>query len=163
MTPKQLAELRIGRAMAYFRKVDASDPTLLELMTDDVQFFFPKFGVGYGKDAFAECARGFQSALKSIEHDFGRMSIITSGDHVIVEGFEKGVTAEGVAWPDPAKSEGRYCNVFEFRGPLIKRVHIYVDPDFTSSDESRFLWGIPVRLTKPETDIPIPDASDESR
>jgi hypothetical protein len=34
----------------YFRKVDARDSTLLDLFTDDVQMFFPKFGLGYGKD-----------------------------------------------------------------------------------------------------------------
>jgi hypothetical protein len=31
--------------------------------------------------------------------------------------------------------------VFEFRGPLIARMHIYLDPDYTGRDENRFLWG----------------------
>lgn len=29
-----------------------------------------------------------------------------------------------------------YCIVFEFRGELIKRVHIYVNPDFTSTQRA---------------------------
>ena len=44
-------------------------------------------------------------------------------------------------WPDPERSEGRYCNVFGFRDLLIKRLHIYADPDFAGADRSRFLWG----------------------
>jgi hypothetical protein len=147
--PDELAAARIAVAMDYFRKVDAADPSLLDLMTDDIQLYFPKFGVGYGKAAVAESAAGFHASLRQIEHDFERMNIMTTGEHVIVEGFERGVTAEGVPWPDPERSEGRYCNVFEFHGLLIKRVHIYVDPDFTSTDRARFLWGDKVRRTRP--------------
>lgn len=148
-TPDELNAARIAVAMDYFRKVDAADPSLLDLMTDDIQLYFPKFGVGYGKAAVAESAQGLHASLRTIEHDFERMNIMTSGDHVIVEGFERGITADGVAWPDPERSEGRYCNVFRFRGLLIERVHIYVDPDFTSSDRARFLWGDTVRRTRP--------------
>jgi hypothetical protein len=37
---------------------------------------------------------------------------------------------------------GHFCNVFEFRGDLISRVHIYLDPDYASEDQPRFLWGL---------------------
>ena len=150
--PTQANELdtrRIAVAVEYFRKVDEADPTLLDLLTDDIQFYFPKFGVGYGKDAVAEAAQGLNASFRAIEHDFDRMNIMASGDHVIVEGFERGISADGIPWPDPERSEGRYCNVFEFRALLIKRVHIYVDPDFTSMDRARFLWGDKVRRTRP--------------
>jgi ketosteroid isomerase-like protein len=148
MTDDSQISARVATAMAYFRKVDSGDPTILDLMTEDVQIYFPKFGVGYGKAAVAEAAQGMMSTLRSIEHDFERMTIISSGDYVVVEGFEKGVSIEGIEWPIANRSEGRYCNVFEFRGDLIKRVHIYVDPDFTSTHQERFLWGEKVGLTR---------------
>jgi hypothetical protein len=40
------------------------------------------------------------------------------------------VLADGRSWPAGGRTEGRYCNVFEFRGPLICRLHIYADPGF---------------------------------
>jgi ketosteroid isomerase-like protein len=148
MTEDPQTHARVAIAMNYFRKVDNGDPSILDLMTEDVQIYFPKFGVGYGKAAVAEAAAGMMSTLRSIEHDFDRMTIISSGDFVVVEGFEKGVSIEGIEWPVPDRSEGRYCNVFEFRGDLIKRVHIYVDPDFTSTHQERFLWGDKVGITR---------------
>src|SRR5262245_56610693 len=101
MTESDLATARIAVAMEYFRKVDAADPSLLDLMTDDIQLYFPKFGVGHGKAEVAEAARGFHAALRSTAHYFERMNVMISGEHVIVEGFERGVAADGVPWPDP--------------------------------------------------------------
>jgi ketosteroid isomerase-like protein len=143
------SDVRIAAVLEYFRRVDSGDTSVTDLMTEDVQFFFPKFGVGYGKPAVAELARGLFESLASLRHDMDRMHILTSGDHVIVEGFESGVTRDGVVWPDPKRSEGRFCSVFEFEGTLIKRHHVYVDPDYTSSDRARFLWGDTVRMTRP--------------
>ncbi|WP_017748448.1 hypothetical protein [Scytonema hofmannii] len=47
------------------------------------------------------------------------------------------MTRSGVALPDGIVSQGLFCNVFEFDGVLIRRMHIYVDPDFTSADRDR--------------------------
>ena len=68
---------------------------------------------------------------------FKNFNIIVSDKYIIVEGQEGGETKEGIKWPDNKKSFGKFCNVFEFEGSLIKRVHIYVDPDFTSEDAKR--------------------------
>ncbi len=48
---------------------------------------------------------------------------------------EAGVLADGTPWLDGARNEGRSCNVFEFRGPLISRLYIYADPDFAGRHE----------------------------
>ena len=72
------------------------------------------------------------------------MNILCVGESVVVEGFEQGVTAEGVAWPIPGRSDGRFCNVFEFRDGLIRRLHIYVDPDFLGAHNEQYLWGLPI-------------------
>lgn len=42
--------------------------------------------------------------------------------------------ADGTPFPDGRISHGLFCNVYEFKGDLIRAVRIYVDPDFTSSD-----------------------------
>lgn len=147
MNEAELMAARKSIAMEYFRKVDSADPTIMDLMTEDIQLYFPKFGVGVGKAAVAKASAGMMSTLRSIRHDFERMNVICSGTFVVVEGFEGGVSSDGVEWPVAGRSEGRYCNVFEFREKLIKRVHVYVDPDFMSTHSERFLWGDDVGMT----------------
>ena len=49
---------QIALAQEYFRRVDAGRADLTDLMTEDVEFYFPKFGIGRGKAAFGEFAAG---------------------------------------------------------------------------------------------------------
>jgi ketosteroid isomerase-like protein len=132
-----LTTQRIATVREAFRLIDAGDPALLDLYTDDVELFFPKFGLGRGKDDMADFANRLWVDLASLEHDIDGLDIMVSGDHVIVEGHEWGTTADGDPWPDGKISTGRFCNVFTFRGTLISAVHIYVDPDFTSSHDTK--------------------------
>jgi hypothetical protein len=53
----------------YFRKVHARDSTVLDLFSDDVQIFFPKFGLAHGKAALVRFSEIMTSQLESIEHD----------------------------------------------------------------------------------------------
>lgn len=148
MSDAALTQTRIEAANDYFRKIDSGDPSILDMLTDDVETYFPKFGVGYGKADFMEVAKGLMRSLQSIRHDLDRMKFHVAGHHVIVEGFESGVMADGTSWPVEGRSEGRFANVFEFEGALIKRIYIYVDPDFASTHNERFLWGGHVRIAK---------------
>lgn len=129
-----LSEERVERIREYFRRVDERDPSLLDLFTDDVRFFFPKFGSGRGKAALADFGARIGAYLERLQHDIEGLAFTVEGDRIAVEGQESGVTSTGVVWPDGVASEGRFCNVFEFEGLLMSRVHIYVDPDFTGSD-----------------------------
>ena len=131
------ADARVEAAIAYFRKADARDPAVVDLFTDDVELFFPKLGRARGKPAFARFAATLGAEMARLEHDVEGFRIVASGDTVVVEGTERGVTQDGVAWPDGVVSEGRFCNVFEFDGALIRRMYVYVDPDFTSRDQRR--------------------------
>jgi len=123
----------------YFRWVDAGDPRLFDLFTDDVEFFFPKFGRGRGKDAIRRFGAAFKAQIVELEHDIEGLHYIASdgGDFIVVEGQERGVTRDGANWPDGTINEGRFCDVFQFEGALIRRTYIYVDPDFTNADEPR--------------------------
>jgi hypothetical protein len=128
---------RLETVVTYFKKIDSRDPSYLDLFTGDVQFFFPKFGLARGKASLVTLGKRIGGLLNSIKHDIEIFNYIVSGNYVIVEGTESGVTQSGVHWPDGKTTQGRFCNVFEFDGSLICRVHIYVDPDFTSSDYDR--------------------------
>lgn len=132
-----LNDPRIETIRDYFRKVDAKDPALLDLFTDDVEFFFPKFGLARGKEAMARFAARIAVEAAKLTHDIDGLMFTVDGDRIAVEGREWGVTADGRAWPDGEISQGRFCNVFEFEGALIRRAFIYVDPDVTSEDRRR--------------------------
>ncbi|MCD9032777.1 nuclear transport factor 2 family protein [Luteimonas sp. Y-2-2-4F] len=132
-----LADSRIETVRSYFRKVDAKDPSLLDLFTDDVEFFFPKFGLARGKAAVGEFGRRIAAEAARLTHDIEGLVFTVDGDRIAVEGREWGETADGRPWPDGEVSQGRFANVFEFDGPLIKRTFVYVDPDFTGEDRRR--------------------------
>lgn len=125
----------IAIAKSYFAKVDAGDPMLLEMFTDDVQAYFPKIGTTHGKIALAKLVQTLTTTVRSFVHDERVMLFTHAGDRLVVEGTETGVLADGTPWPAGARSEGRFCNVFEFRGSLISRLHIYADPDFAGRYE----------------------------
>jgi hypothetical protein len=137
MAEDALTRARIEVIRNYFRRVDARDPSLLDLFADDVEFFFPKFGPARGKEALVTFGERMTRHLASLEHDIDGLNFIVAGDTIAVEGKEWGVTQAGVQWPDGAVSQGLFCNVFEFDGLLIRRTYIYVDPDFTSEDLDR--------------------------
>ncbi|MEM9377937.1 MAG: nuclear transport factor 2 family protein [Pseudomonadota bacterium] len=129
----------------YFEKSDARDPSLVALFTDDVELYFPKFGVGKGMTAFMELGGGFAKTVASIAHRRDEFLVIEQGDHVVVEGTTFGKGHNGKEWSGGETSGGRFCSVFHFRetadGPKICRMHIYLDPDYTGDNTSGFLWG----------------------
>ena len=131
----------VAIAKEYFSRLDARSPTLLDLFTEDAQIFFPKFGVGRGRTAILEVMSGLGGRVQSIEHPSDSFVYITSGNLLAVEGTTRGALKNGVRWAAGETPGGRFCNVFEFRGALICRVHIYLDPDYGGEDAERFLWG----------------------
>lgn len=121
----------------YFKKVDAGDPSYLDLFSEDIDFFFPKFGQVKGKKNLIEFGNRIGSSLISIWHNIDGFQITTAGNKVIVEGQEGGIMSDGTSWPDNNVSIGRFCSVFEFEGKIISRMYVYVDPDFPSRDLER--------------------------
>lgn len=132
---------RIGRIKDYFTRVDAGRQDVLELFDDRIEFYFPKFGVGKGKDDLVAMWTGLGGAIESIVHDADQFDYLISGDTVIVEGKTNGRYRSGAEWSGGSTPGGRFCNVFEFEGSLIRRLRVYLDPDYTSEDADRFLWG----------------------
>ncbi|MCX5181196.1 nuclear transport factor 2 family protein [Streptomyces sp. NBC_00268] len=125
----------------YFHMADAGNPAVIDLFTDDAQMFYPKFGIANGKAQIGAFAQGLGRGIASLQHEFDRFTVLSSGNYVTVEGAERGTTASGIEFPDGVSSFGLFCNVFEFEDELIKRVHIYVDPDFANTHAEGVAWG----------------------
>ena len=79
--------------------------------------------------------------MSQFGHDLSTFTYVVTPDVVVVEGTTRGADLEGGRWRGGETPGGRFCSVFAFRGPLISRMHIYLDPDYASRDEERFLWG----------------------
>src|ERR1700756_1448385 len=132
----------------YFIRVDAGRADTVDLFTEDAQIYFPKFGIARGKAAFGELASGLFKRVSKLSHDLSTFTYVVMRDVIVVEGKTQGMDVEGRRWSGGGKTRGgevegrrwsggetpggRFCSVFEFRGPLICRMHIYLDPDYTS-------------------------------
>jgi hypothetical protein len=124
----------------YFRLADQGRPEVLELFHEDADIYFPKFGFGLGRQSLFEMTRGFAGSLEFIQHDYDKLTFIPAGDYIVVEGTSHGKLS-GKVWAGGETPGGRFCNIFKFGGDRIASLHIYLDPDYTGEDASRFRWG----------------------
>lgn len=125
----------------YYLRLDAGRADIFDLFSEDIQFYFPKYGLGRGKAELQFCSAGLGASLRSLRHNLDSLHFIEGTDGVAVEGLTFGVTASGVEWRGGETPGGRFCSIFEFKGPLISRMHVYLDPDYSGADKERFLWG----------------------
>jgi hypothetical protein len=49
---------KIGIAREYFVRVDQGRPDILELFHEDAEIYFPKFGLGFGRQSLFEMVKG---------------------------------------------------------------------------------------------------------
>jgi hypothetical protein len=139
--PGRLSRTEIARS--YFRRIDNGDFPA-EYFAANFEFYVPKFGIGRGVGAFDEMVQGIYKTRISSRHHFDSLQFTEFGDKVVVEGTTEGLGADNVEWCGGKTPGGRFCSVFQFDGEnLIKRMYIYLDPDFTSADQDRFLWRRP--------------------
>src|SRR5260370_32481998 len=109
-----------------------------ELFTENFEFYFPKFGVGHGRQQLIELAT--RSPVASISHRLDTLRLIVDGNCAAVEGTSEGVTKDGRPWDGGTTPGGRFCSVFIFNDQLkIERMFIYLDPDYAGSETSGFL------------------------
>lgn len=124
----------------YFRRSDARRADVFDLLDDDVEFYFPKFGIGRGKTELTRFGAVMARAM-DVYHDQEGLRFVESGDHVVVEGTSYGTDSAGRSWRGGETPGGRFCSVSQVRDGRITRHYIYTDPDYTSLDGDRFLWG----------------------
>jgi ketosteroid isomerase-like protein len=132
---------KIKVAQEYFHRADQGRSDVLDLLNEDVEIYFPKFGIAVGRKYLAEMIAGFQGQLEFLQHDYDNLVFLPSGEHLVVEGTSRGRIA-GKSWEGGKTPGGRFCNVFRFRNGRISTLHIYLDPDYTSEDAPRFRWGM---------------------
>jgi hypothetical protein len=77
---------KINIAREYFMRADQGRPDILELFHEDAEIYFPKFGLGSGRNSFLEMVKGFEGTLEYIQHDYDRLIFVPSADHLVVEG-----------------------------------------------------------------------------
>jgi ketosteroid isomerase-like protein len=130
----------VAIARSYFELADQGRPEVLDLLHEDFEIYYPKFGIAKGRNALIEMVNGFQGVLEFIRHDYDTLQFMPSGDFVAVEGTSKGKLS-GRSWAGGMTVGGRFCNVFKFRDGKIASLHIYLDPDYVGEDEPRFRWG----------------------
>lgn len=133
MDPKTLA-------CEYYHRLDSGAADLLDLFADDVEIYFPKFGVARGKAAFGELIAGLLTSLAAIEHDKDDLVFIVDGNRVAVEGRTRGRLHGGAEWRGGETPGGRFASVFEARDGLIGRMYVYLDPDYGGDHAAGFLW-----------------------
>ena len=88
---------KIKVAREYFMRADQGRPDILELFQEDAEVYFPKFGLGFGRNSFLEMVKGFEGALEYIQHDYDCLTFIPSADYLIVEGTSQG-RMSGKSW-----------------------------------------------------------------
>ncbi len=122
---------------AYFRRIEHRRADPLDLVSDDVPIYSPTFGEASGKAGMADLGQTQGRNVTTLEYDHDQFLVNVAGDHVIVEGHEHGVTSDGTSFPDGTTSTGRSWNASRFDGFLTTSIHVYTDPDFTSSHIDR--------------------------
>src|SRR5690349_23124321 len=112
---------KIKIAREYFARADQGRPDVLELFNADAEIYFPKFGIGSGRESFLEWVKGFEGVLEHIQHDYDGFNFIPSGDYLVVEGTSHG-RMSGKAWAGGKTPGGRFCfgvNLVDGRAPTF--------------------------------------------
>ena len=133
-------EQLVTATRTYFELNDSGDMALLDLFHDDIEIYFPSFGVRRGKAAFVDLAKGAGTKVSSMQHHMDQLVYNVTGRTVIVEGTTVGEMKNGQKWDGGKTSGGRFCNVFEFTDGLISRMYVYLDPDFGGDRDLGFDW-----------------------
>jgi ketosteroid isomerase-like protein len=132
-------EQRKSVALEYLKRLDRGED-FFDLFADDIQVYFPKWGLANGQKEMKQLFTDLTSILKSIVHDYTYFNYIIQDDLVVVEGTSSGTTPDGVEWRAGVTHAGRWCDVFEIRDFKIQRLYIYLDPDYAGADTARYPW-----------------------
>ncbi|MEU5403335.1 nuclear transport factor 2 family protein [Streptomyces sp. NPDC005963] len=132
LSPRAVAE-------AYFKRMDAGQD-FLDLFADDAYVCFPKHAPARGLEEVRGLFGDIFVLFRSVVHEIAYFNYIAQGDFLIVEGTTHGELADGTRWRATEGLGGRFCNVFEIREGKIRRLHIYLDPDYGDADTERYPW-----------------------
>lgn len=133
-------EQRKSLILEYFRRLDAGE-AFLDLFAEDARVFYPKWGIATGREEIEELFGDVAGTVDAMSHDYEYFNYVVDGATVVVEGTSTGETADGTEWrPDGTPGGGRWCDVFEVEDGEIRRLFIYLDPDYAGADTDRYPW-----------------------
>ena len=74
---------KIAIAREYFIRGDQGRADLMDLLHDDAEIYYPKFGFGKGRESLFDMVKGFEGSLEFLQHDYDRLHFIPAGDFVV--------------------------------------------------------------------------------
>jgi ketosteroid isomerase-like protein len=145
---KETEEARKAVATSYLKALDAGgvSPTtglgLFDHFAEDAEVYFPKWGIARGKAEIIRMFTDIGGTLRGITHHYdGFTWYMTGTDRFAVEGTSHGEHRDGPWMADePGWGAGRWCDCFEVVNGKIKRLYIYLDPDYAGKDTDRYSW-----------------------
>jgi len=105
---------KIKIVQEYFVRADQGRPDVLELFHENAEIYFPKFGLGFGRQSLFEMVKGFVGALEFIKHDYDGFTFMPSGDYLVVEGTSRGaISGKSGREGRPPADASATCSSFE--------------------------------------------------
>ncbi len=112
-------------ASEYLKALDTGKE-FFHLLDEDAEVFFPNWGVARGKQEYTELFSDLGALVEDFKHHHAYINWIIQGDMVVAEGSSEGKLKTGETW-----SDSKWCDVFEIRDGQIKRLYIYLDPEYS--------------------------------
>ncbi len=112
-------------ASEYLKGLDTGKD-IFPLFAEDAEVFFPNWGVALGIDSIKNLFADLGGMVEDFKHHHAYINWIIQGDMVVAEGSSEGKLKTGETW-----SDSKWCDVFEIRDGKIKRLYIYLDPEYS--------------------------------
>lgn len=108
------------------------------LMTEDVEFQFPKYGTARGTAEVGAFFHALGSYVAALRHPPETFTYYVGDRSVAIEGRSVGRLHNGKSW-----DAAHFTVIYGFDGELINRVAIYLDPDYADETQDRYPWKRP--------------------
>ncbi len=118
-------EERKSIATEYLKSLDYGRD-FFHLFAEDAEVFFPNWGVARGAVEYKRLFSDLGARVAEFIHHHAYINWIIQGDMVVAEGSSEGKLKTGESWTD-----SKWCDVFEIRDGKIKRLYIYLDPEYS--------------------------------
>lgn len=108
------------------------------LMTENVEFQFPKWGVARGTAEVGAFFQALGSYVAALRHPSETFTYYVGDRSVAIEGRSVGRLQNGKSW-----ESANFTVIYKFEGELISRVAIYLDPDYVDATQDYYPWTRP--------------------
>ncbi|WP_219894218.1 nuclear transport factor 2 family protein [Aquisediminimonas profunda] len=137
---RKMETTKLELAQKFLRTMDEAG-NVFELLTDDVEVMYPKWGIAKGKEDLAQLYTDLGPYLSSISHHAESFRCLTGDDQVCISGLSSGTLTDGRRWEPDGACGGQFCVWFSFREELISGIWIYIDPDYVDGTKGYYPWS----------------------